>query len=52
MKARQEAEIPPFIFERGYVMFGNRNAALFRAKNSVFEMFLKLVECSITKYLA
>nr|DAS47784.1 MAG TPA: hypothetical protein [Caudoviricetes sp.] len=28
----------PFVFERGYIMFGNRNAALFCAKNSVFEM--------------
>lgn len=42
----------PFIFERGYITFGYRNAALFRAKNSLFEMFLIFVECSINKCLA
>lgn len=28
----------PLIFKQGYIMFGNRNAALFCAENSLFEM--------------
>lgn len=28
----------PLIFKRGYIMFGNRNAAIFCAENSLFEM--------------
>lgn len=42
----------PFIFRRGYILLKYKNAALFCAENSFFEMFLKLVACGFTKCLA
>ena len=42
----------PFIFRRGYILLEEKNAALFCAENSLFEMFLKMVACGFTKCLA
>lgn len=35
----------PFIFKRGCIMFGNRNAALFCAKNSLFKTMIAVKLC-------
>ena len=42
----------PFIFRRGYILLEEKNAALFRAKNSFFEMFIGIRECSTVRKLA
>ena len=42
----------PFIFRRGYVSFGYKNAALFCTKNSLFEMLEGIRECSAIRKLA
>lgn len=42
----------PFIFRRGYILLKYKNAALFCAKNSLFEMFISIRECSTIRKLA
>lgn len=42
----------PFIFRRGYILLEEKNAALFCAKNSLFEMFIDIREYSIIRKLA
>ena len=42
----------PFIFRRGYILLKYKNAALFRAENSLFEMFKSIRECSTVRKLA
>jgi hypothetical protein len=42
----------PFIFRRGYILLEEKNAALFCAKNSLFEMFKGTRECSAIRKLA
>ena len=42
----------PFIFRRGYILLKHKNAALFCAENSLFEMFIDIRECSAIRKLA
>ena len=41
MDARQEAEIPPLFLDVGYIFLKGKNADLFCAKNSLFEVLIE-----------
>ena len=41
----------PFIFRREYILLEEKNAALFCAKNSLFEMFISVRECGAIRKL-
>ena len=52
MNGRKKGRDTPFNLERGYILLEGKNADLFCAKNSLFEMFISVKKYSIIRELA